>query len=57
MLVTQLINALALPIVLTVEKMAGQLIADFDGAAAFLARNLTTGAEIGERPDVVMPTE
>ncbi|MGI8687178.1 MAG: serine hydrolase [Thermomicrobiales bacterium] len=40
----------------TVEQTAERLIADFSGEAAFLARNLVTGAEIGYRPDAVMPT-
>ncbi len=31
-------------------------IAAFDGHAAFLARNLATGEEIGSTPDAVMPT-
>ncbi len=39
-----------------VEQEAGRLIAGFDGAAAFLARNLTTDATIGYRSDAVMPT-
>ncbi len=39
-----------------VEQAAERLIAEFSGEAAFLARNLTTGAEIGYRPDAVMPT-
>ncbi|GEM_PF-731478 len=39
-----------------VEQAAERLIADFDGAAAFLACNLTTGAKIGYRADTVMPT-
>ncbi|HEY8293364.1 MAG TPA: serine hydrolase, partial [Thermomicrobiales bacterium] len=39
-----------------VEQEAKRLIAGFDGEAAFLARNLTTGAELGYRPDAVMPT-
>jgi len=39
-----------------VEQEAERLIAGFDGAAAFLARNLTTGAAISYRPDAVMPT-
>ncbi len=38
------------------ERAARELIAEFDGEAAFLARNLATGAEIGYRPDRVMPT-
>ena len=37
------------------RKQSG-CIADFSGDAAFLAHNLTTGAEIGHRPDAVMPT-
>jgi beta-lactamase class A len=40
----------------TVEAETARLITDFAGEAAFLARNLTTGAEIGHRPDAVMPT-
>jgi len=40
----------------SVESAAERLIADFSGEAAFLARNLRTGAEIGYRPDAVMPT-
>jgi beta-lactamase class A len=39
-----------------VEQAAERLIADFDGEAAFLARNLTTVTEIGYRPEAVMPT-
>src|SRR4051812_4368374 len=39
-----------------VEQEAEGLIAEFSGEAAFLARNLTTGAEIGVRPDAIMPT-
>ncbi len=39
-----------------VEQEAERLIAGFDGEAAFLARNLATGAEIGYRSDAVMPT-
>lgn len=39
-----------------IEQAAERLIADFSGAAAFLARNLVTDAEIGYRPDAVMPT-
>lgn len=39
-----------------VEQAAERLIVGFDGEAAFLARNLTTGAEIGYRPEAVMPT-
>jgi beta-lactamase class A len=38
------------------EADARALIAQFDGEAAFLARNLATGAEIGYRADRVMPT-
>lgn len=33
-----------------------RLIDTFDGEAAFLARNLDTGEEIGHRPERVMPT-
>ncbi len=40
----------------SVELAAERLIADFSGEAAFLARNLATSAEIGCRPDAVMPT-
>jgi beta-lactamase class A len=40
----------------TAEAEAERLITDFVGDAAFLARNLTTGAEIGHRADAVMPT-
>ncbi len=40
----------------SVERAAERLVADFDGEAAFLAHNLTTGATIGHRPDAVMPT-
>ena len=40
----------------TVEQEAERLIADFSGEAAFVARNLATGAAIGYRPDAVMPT-
>jgi beta-lactamase class A len=40
----------------SVEQEAEGLIAGFGGEAAFLARNLTTDAEIGYRPDAVMPT-
>ena len=39
-----------------VEQAAERLITDFSGEAAFVARNLVTGAVIGYRPDVVMPT-
>jgi beta-lactamase class A len=39
-----------------VEAGAARLIAAFEGEAAFFARNLTTGAEIGYRPDRVGPT-
>lgn len=39
-----------------VGQEAERLIAGFDGAAAFLARNLTTGATIGFQSDAVMPT-
>ncbi|MCA1668190.1 MAG: class A beta-lactamase-related serine hydrolase [Thermomicrobia bacterium] len=39
-----------------VEQAAERLIADFSGEAAFLARNLATGTEIGYRPDAMMPT-
>ena len=39
-----------------VEQAAERLIADFDGEAAFLARNVTTGAAIGYRPEAVMLT-
>lgn len=46
----------ALTIERSIEQEAERLIAEFDGDAAFLARNLTTGAEIGSRPDAVMPT-
>lgn len=38
------------------EREVEGLIATFDGEAAFLARNLVTGMEIGSRSDVVMPT-
>lgn len=38
------------------EQAAAGLVAEFSGEAAFLARNLATGAEIGHRPDAVMPT-
>lgn len=40
----------------TATAAARELIAAFDGDAAFLARNLATGAEIGYRADRVMPT-
>ena len=40
----------------SVERAAERLIGEFSGEAAFLALNLATGAEIGVRPDVVMPT-
>jgi beta-lactamase class A len=40
----------------TVEAAAGELIAGFAGEVAFLARNLSTGAEIGYQPGMVMPT-
>ncbi len=39
-----------------VEVAAQQLLGAFVGAAAFFARNLRTGAEIGHAPDRVMPT-
>jgi len=39
-----------------VEVEARRLIGAFAGAAAFFARNLRTGAEIGYQPDRVMPT-
>ncbi len=35
---------------------AEELISSFSGDAAFMARNLTTGAEIAHLPDRVMPT-
>jgi beta-lactamase class A len=38
------------------EAAARELIAGFSGDAAFLARNLATGEEIGYRPDALMPT-
>ena len=38
------------------EQAARELIAGFSGDAAFLARNLATGVEIGHVPDRVMPT-
>jgi beta-lactamase class A len=41
---------------MTVQQDAEQIINEFDGEAAFLARNLTTGDEIGYRADAVMPT-
>ncbi|MGH9175889.1 MAG: serine hydrolase, partial [Vicinamibacterales bacterium] len=40
----------------TTEHDARALIDAFDGEAAFLARNLVTGEEIGHRPERVMPT-
>jgi beta-lactamase class A len=39
-----------------VAAEAERLITDFAGDAAFLAHNLTSGAEIGHRADAVMPT-
>ncbi len=39
-----------------VEAEAGRLIAAFDGEAAFLARNLTTGATIGYGAGRALPT-
>jgi len=39
-----------------VEQTAERLIAEFSGEAALLARNLTTGEEIGVRPYANMPT-
>jgi hypothetical protein len=39
-----------------IEQEITRLIAGFTGEAAFYALNLTTGAEIGYRPDRVMPT-
>jgi beta-lactamase class A len=39
-----------------VAAAAQELIADFEGEAAFLARNLVTGAEIGHRTERIMPT-
>lgn len=38
------------------EAQIRELINVFDGEAAFLARNLVTGEEIGYRPERVMPT-
>lgn len=40
----------------SVARQDERLIAEFSGDAAFLAHNLTTGAEIGHQPDAVMPT-
>lgn len=40
----------------TIEQRASELIDNFDGEAAFLARNLMTGEEAGYRPERVMPT-
>lgn len=39
-----------------IEQAVHRLVAEFDGDAAFLARNLDTGEEIGHRPERVMPT-
>lgn len=39
-----------------IETAARALIDDFDGEAAYLAHNLTTGEEAGYRADAVMPT-
>ena len=40
----------------TVERRVAELLAAFSGHAAYLARNLTTGAEFGYRANEVMPT-
>jgi beta-lactamase class A len=40
----------------TGEQLGHDLLAEFEGEAAFLARNLQTGEEIGYRPEAVMPT-
>ncbi|HUG13418.1 MAG TPA: serine hydrolase [Thermomicrobiales bacterium] len=40
----------------TLDRRIDELIAAFDGEAAFLARNLSSGEEIGRSPNVVMPT-
>ncbi len=40
----------------TIEQEVTRLIGEFPGEAAFFARNLTTGEEVGYRPDRVMPT-
>src|SRR4051794_15273585 len=39
-----------------VQAEARALIAAFDGEAAYLARNLTPGAELGCRPEAAMRT-
>lgn len=39
-----------------IEQETTRLIESFTGEAAFYALNLTTGAEIGYRPDRIMPT-
>lgn len=41
---------------MNVDEGVRELLDGFDGEAAFLARNLATGEEIGYRPDRVMPT-
>lgn len=38
------------------ERAVAALVGDFPGKAAFFARNLSTGEELGYRPDRVMPT-
>lgn len=38
------------------EEAVAALVSEFPGEAAFFARNLTTGEELGYRPDRVMPT-
>ena len=39
-----------------IEQVVQQIVAGFDGEAAFMARHLDTGEEIGHRPERVMPT-
>ena len=39
-----------------IAQAVQQIVAEFDGEAAFLARNLDTGEEVGHRPERVMPT-
>ena len=41
---------------MNVDSQIRELIDTFEGEAAFLARNLGTGEEIGHRPERVMPT-
>ena len=38
------------------DEQARELIDEFEGEAAFLARNLVSGEEVGYRPERAMPT-